>query len=190
MNLDYLLVGYFIGIDALGVYFFAFNAGLGISQSVINAFTSALYPHLCSVQGDRVQMKKQFFRGLKTMGLIVIPLIILQSALAPFYVPIVFGQNWVKGIPVLIVICLSAIPVALSRATSQLLQAVNKTHLDFYWNLIFTGIFVVSLLVAVQQGIFAVACAVLISQLIAMPIFTIWVMRNVFVKQPDKISAR
>lgn len=181
MNLDYLLVGYFIGVKELGLYFFAFNAGLGISQSVINALTSALYPHLCSVQGDRVQMKKQFLRGLKTIALIVVPLVILQSSLAPFYIPIVFGKKWLESIPVLIVICLSAVPVALSRATSQLLQAVNKTHLDFNWNLIFTAIFAVSLLVAVKYGIFAVACAVLVSQLVAMPIFTIWVMRKVFV---------
>jgi O-antigen/teichoic acid export membrane protein len=188
MNLDYLLVGSFIGIDALGLYFFAFNAGLGISQSIINAFTSALYPHLCSVQDDRAQMKKQFYRGLKTIGLIVVPLVILQSSLAPFYVPIIFGKEWVKGIPILVVICLSAIPVALSRATSQLLQAVNKTQLDFYWNVIFTGIFAVSLLIAVKYGIFAVACAVLISQLVAMPIFTIWVMRKVFVHDVDKVA--
>ncbi|MBF2064333.1 MAG: lipopolysaccharide biosynthesis protein [Calothrix sp. C42_A2020_038] len=180
MNLDYLLVGYFIGIEALGLYFFAFNAGLGISQSIINAFTAALYPHLCSVQEDKAQMKYQFFRGLKTIAFVVVPLVILQSTLAQFYVPIVFGEKWIEGIPVLIVICLSAIPVALSRATSQLLQAVDKTYLDFNWNLIFTAIFAIFLLVAVKQGIFAVACAVLTSQLIAIPIFTIWVVRHVF----------
>jgi O-antigen/teichoic acid export membrane protein len=180
MNLDYLLVGYFIGIEALGLYFFAFNAGLGISQSIINAFTSALYPHLCSVRGDNEQMKKQFFRSLKTIALIVIPLVILQTSLAPIYVPIVFGQKWVEGIPILIIICLSAIPIALSRATSQLLQAVDKTHLDFYWNLIFTGLFAAALFIAIPRGIFTVACAVLISQLVAIPIFTIWVLRYIF----------
>ena len=182
MNLDYLLVGYFIGIEALGLYFFAFHAGLGISQSIINAFTSALYPHLCAARGDNEQMKKQFFRSLKTIALIVIPLVILQTSLAPIYVPIVFGQKWVEGIPILIIICLSAIPIALSRATSQLLQAVDKTHLDFYWNLIFTGLFAASLFIAIPRGIFAVACAVLISQLIAIPIFTIWVLRYIFPK--------
>ncbi len=183
MNLDYLLVGYFIGIEALGLYFFAFNAGLGISQSIINAFTSALYPHLCAARGDNEQMKKQFFKSLKTITLIVVPLVILQTSLAQIYVPIVFGQKWIQGIPILIIICLSAIPIALSRATSQLLQAVDKTHLDFYWNLIFTSIFAVSLLIAIPRGIFAVACAVLISQLIAIPIFTIWVLRYIFPKK-------
>lgn len=177
MNLDYLLIGYFIGIEALGLYFFAFNAGLGISQSIINAFTSALYPHLCNVRDDKEKLQAQFLRSLKTVALIVIPLVILQSTLAQFYVPIIFGKKWVEAIPILIVVCLSAIPISLSRATSQLLQALDKTHLDFYWNLIFTGFFAASLLVAVQTGIFAVACAVLITQVIAMPIFTFWVIK-------------
>jgi O-antigen/teichoic acid export membrane protein len=180
MNLDYLLVGSFLGIEALGLYFFAFNAGLGISQSVINAFTSALYPHLCAAREDKQELKKQFFRSLKTVALIVIPLVALQSSLAPFYVPIVFGQKWIQGIPILIIICLSAIPIALSRATSQLLQTLDKTHLDFYWNTIFTTVFAISLIIAVKTGIFAVACAVLLTQLIAIPLFTFWVVQHVF----------
>jgi O-antigen/teichoic acid export membrane protein len=184
MNLDYLLVGSFLGVEALGLYFFAFNAGLGISQSVINAFTSALYPHLCAAREDKQELKKQFFRSLKTVTLIVIPLVTLQSSLAPFYVPIIFGQKWVSGVPILIVICLSAIPIALSRATSQLLQTLDKIQLDFYWNAIFTTIFAISLVIAVKTGIFAVACAVLVTQLIAMPIFTFWVVRHVFADNP------
>ncbi|MGC1395146.1 MAG: lipopolysaccharide biosynthesis protein [Coleofasciculaceae cyanobacterium] len=182
MNLDYLLVGRFLGIEALGVYFFAFNAGLGISQSVINAFTVALYPHLCAARGDNTQLKKQFFSSFKTIALIVVPFIILQSSLAPFYVPIVFGQKWIPAIPILILICLSALPLTISRATSQLLQAVDKTHIDFYWNAIFTVIFAVALLLAVQQGVLAVALAVLITQAVAIPLFAIWVFRHVFTK--------
>ncbi|AKG21026.1 lipopolysaccharide biosynthesis protein [Calothrix sp. 336/3] len=183
MYLDYMIIGPFLGLEALGMYFFAFNAGLGISQSVINAFTSALFPHLCAARNDKKELQTQFFRSLKTIGLIVVPLVALQITLAPFYVPIVFGQKWVPGIPILILICLSAIPLSLSRATSQLLQAVDKTQVDLYWNLIFTVFFAASLLVAVQGGILWVAIAVLFTQLIAMPIFGIWVIRQVFGKR-------
>jgi PST family polysaccharide transporter len=182
MYLDYLIVGPFLGIEALGLYFFAFNAGLGISQSVLNAFTSALYPHLCAVRGDKKQLKKQFFSSLKTMALVVVPLVILQSSLAPFYVPIVFGQKWVTAIPILVLICLSAIPLTLSRATSQLLQAVDKSHIDLYWNAIFTVIFAASLLLAVRGGILWVAATVLITQSVAIPLFSILVFRYVFAK--------
>lgn len=183
MNLDYLLVGRFMGIEALGIYFFAFNAGLGISQSIVHSITLALYPHLCAARQDDNQLKKQFFSSLKTISLIVVPLVILQSSLAPFYVPIIFGQKWVPAIPILIIICLSALPLTLSRATTQLLQAVDKSHIDLYWNLIFTFIFAISLLVAVQKGILEVAVAVLTTQALTIPIFTIWVIRYVFNKK-------
>jgi PST family polysaccharide transporter len=185
MNLDYLLVGGFIGIEALGLYFFAFNAGLGISQSILNSITVALFPHLCAARGNAKQLKKQFLGSLKTIAVILVPLVFLQSSLAPFYVPIIFGQKWVTAIPILILICLSAVPIALSRATSQLLQTVDKTHIDFYWNMIFTIIFAASLLLTVREGIFWVAVAVLITQAVAMPIFTVWISRTIFAKNSN-----
>jgi len=185
MNLDYLLVGGFLGIEALGLYFFAFNAGLGISQSILNSITVALFPHLCAARGNAKQLKKQFLGSLKTIALILVPLVFLQSSLSPFYVPILFGQKWVTAIPILILICLSAVPIALSRATSQLLQTVDKTHIDFYWNMIFTVIFAASLLLTVREGIFWVAVAVLITQAVAMPIFTVWVSRTIFAKNSN-----
>ncbi len=179
-NIDYLIIGRFLGINALGIYYFAFNAGLGISQNVMNAFTSALFPHLCAARGDLKQLKERFFSSLKSTAIIVVPLILLQSSLAPFYVPIVFGQKWVTAVPILILICLSALPLPLANATYLLLKTVGKTDIVLYWNLIFTVLFTIFLLVAVKWGIFWVAAAVLICQLVAQPIFSIWAVSYVF----------
>ncbi|MGL4881215.1 MAG: oligosaccharide flippase family protein, partial [Waterburya sp.] len=51
-NLDYLIVGRFLSIEALGIYYFAFNAGLGISLGIITSIKSALLPHLCDARDD------------------------------------------------------------------------------------------------------------------------------------------
>jgi PST family polysaccharide transporter len=48
--------------------------------------------------------------------------------------------------------------------------------------MIFTVIFAAFLLLTVQEGIVWVAAAVLITQAVAMPIFTVWVSRLVFTK--------
>jgi O-antigen/teichoic acid export membrane protein len=183
-NLDYLLVGRFLGVDALGVYFFAFNAGLGISMNVINALTWSLYPHLCAARENLQQFKERYFSSLKTVTLIVLPLVFLQSSLAPFYVPIIFGQKWVTAIPILILICLSAVPRPFGDAASMLLNSVDKSHINLYWNLIFTVIFAISLLFAVKWGILWVAAAVLITHVIAIPIFTVWASRYVLTNKP------
>jgi teichuronic acid exporter len=180
MNLDYLLIARFIGSEALGIYFFAFNAGLGISQSILYGLSSAWYPHFCQAREDTKLLKKRFFGSFKSILLIVVPLVILQTNLAQFYVPIIFGQKWVTAIPILILICCCAIPIALSSATSQLLQAVDKINIDIVWNICFTLFFGICLVFAVQYGIYWVAVSVLVTQLFASPIFTIWVTRFIF----------
>ena len=184
-NLDYLLVGRFLGVEALGVYFFAFNAGLGISLNVLNSFSLSLFPHLCAVRDDFQQFRNRYFSSLKTMALVVVPLVLLQSGLAPFYVPFVFGQKWVTNgaLPILILICLSAVPRPFADAASMLLQAVDKIQINLYWNLIFTVLFAICLLVAVNWGVIWVAAAVLISHAIALPLFTVWASRYVLAKR-------
>lgn len=188
-NLDYLLVGRFLGIEALGVYYFAFNAGLGISLNVINTLTWPLFPHLCAVRKDKEQFKRRYFKSLKTIGIVIVPLVILQSTLAPFYVPIVFGQKWVTAIPILMLICLSALPRPFFNAASQILNAVDKTQLNLYGQIVFTVVFSLALLLAVQWGIFWVAAAVLISHITIMPIFSIWATQYVFRKNSSILFA-
>ena len=188
-NLDYLLVGRFLGIEALGIYFFAFNAGLGISLNVINTLTWPLFPHLCAVRKDKTRFKNRYFKSLKTIALVIVPLVLLQSILAPFYVPIVFGQKWTAAIPILMLICLSALPRPFFNAATQVLNAVDRTHINLYGEIIFTLIFALSVLLAIKWGIFWVAVAVLASHITVMPIFTVWATKYVFRRKSSILFA-
>ncbi|MBZ8181006.1 lipopolysaccharide biosynthesis protein [Oscillatoria salina] len=179
-NLDYLLIGRFLGISQLGIYYFAFNAGLGISLSIISAIKSAILPHLCSLRTDWHELQKQYYKSIKIIALIIIPVVLLQSNLAPFYVPIVFGEKWIEAIPILMIICLSAIPRPFGDAASQLLVALGRPDLDLRWNIIFTVIFTLSLLVGVQWQSMGVAVTVLVVHLVAIPGFTVWATRYAF----------
>lgn len=180
MNLDYLIIGRFLGIEALGVYYFAFNAGYGITINVINTFMSALFPYICAVRGDYKQFKQRYLSSLKKVTLVAVPFILIQSLLAPLYVPIVFGNKWASAVPILIMICLSVIPRIYAWASSLLLNAIDKTKINLQINAIFTAGFAITVLAVVNWGIFWVAAAVFVYHLILMPAFTIWVHRYVF----------
>lgn len=184
-NLDYLLVGRFLGVEVLGLYYFAFSAGLGISLSVIEKFTWAQFPYICEARSNFVEFKRRYFKSIKLIAYIIVPLVVLQSALAPFYIPIVFGQQWRPAIPVMILICLSAIPRPFGYAASRLLQAIDRTDLDVKWNLIFTVVFAGLLLAVVKAGIVPVAATVLVVHVIAIFGFVVWVNQFVF-KRPHK----
>lgn len=170
-NLDYLLIGRFLGIEALGLYYFAFNSGFGISANVMNAFFSALFPHLCAVRGNLTQFRERYFKSIKTMFMIFTPLIIMQSCLAPFYVPIIFGDKWKEGIPILMIICLSALPHAFLWGCTIVLDAMDKTHISLKLEIIFAIISISFILISVQWGILWVAVAITVSKLLVIPIF-------------------
>ncbi|MEA5593798.1 lipopolysaccharide biosynthesis protein [Rivularia sp. UHCC 0363] len=176
-NIDYLIVGRFLGVEALGIYYFAFNAGLGISMNVINTFNSALFPYLCEVSDNTNLLRKRFFSSLKKICIVTFPLIILQSSLAPFYVPIIFGQKWTTAIPILVLICLSALPIPIDNAVYHLLNAIGKPRISLYWNLIKTLTFSILALFVVKWGILAVAILVTTFQFFTTPLFSIWAIK-------------
>jgi teichuronic acid exporter len=167
-NVDNLMVGYFLGIEALGIYYFAFNAGIGITLGLVNAFGVAVYPHLCQVRSDRAQLTARYRATLRTLGCIVVPLVLLQVLLAPIYVPIVFGQHWVSAVPVLMVICLSVLPRPFASTCSQLLKAVGRPDIELRWQLVLTSVLVAGLALGSRFGILGVAFAVLTVQVVVL----------------------
>ena len=188
--LDYLLVGKFLGVEVLGIYYFAFTSGLGISLSIIEKFAWAQFPYICEAKNNVVEFKKRYFSSLKTIAYIIVPLVVLQTSLAQFYVPVVFGQQWVPAIPVLVLICLSAIPRPFGYAASRLLYAIDRTDLELKWNVLFTVFFGVCLVVVVPYGIVPTAWTVLITHIVAIALFVLWANRFVFSNRSGHSSGR
>jgi teichuronic acid exporter len=183
-NIDYLLIGRFIGVNQLGIYYFAFNAGLGLSLSAVNAMGLTLYSDLCSVRHDRLLLQQRFQRNLSTIAKVIVPLVMLQVSLAPLYVPIVFGQKWVNqgALPILIVICLSALSRPFANAASMLFRSIGLPQVDLIWNLLFTLCLAVAVLIGTSYGIFGVAVAVLAAHLLLQPLYAIWARRVVLLR--------
>lgn len=179
-NIDYLLIGRFFSVEQLGLYFFAFNAGLGVSLTAINMVSNSVFPYLCEAKDNMTALKHGYVRSLKICAAIIFPLVLLQSSLAPIYVPIVFSPKWVPAIPILIMICLSALPRPFALVSEQLLLVVGRGGDGLKWNIFFTIIFTLSILVAAQFNIFVVAGTVLGVHLLLLPMFNILVSRAVF----------
>ena len=107
-----------------------------------------------------------------TMAMITGPLIILQSALAPWYLPFVYGGQWLAAgaLPVFVLLCLSALVRPIGEAASQLLLSQGMPGANLRINLTFTLILIGSISLAAQWDLPHVAAAVLICHLIGMPL--------------------
>jgi O-antigen/teichoic acid export membrane protein len=179
-NLDYLIVGKFLSVGDLGFYYFAFNAGSGITMNIVNTFVWALYPHLCSIRTEPQRFKLEYFKNLKVIMLCIALVVMLQSSLSQFYVPIIFGIKWIPAIPVLILICISVVPASLKLISSILLNADDQPEVSLYFDIIYTAVFTLSILSVVQYGVYWVAFSVLICHSVMSIIFSILASKKVF----------
>jgi len=109
LNADKLVVGALFGTEVLGIYYFAFNAGLGITQSFVAACNLVVFPHLAKTAASEgaAEFRKAFATGLAMLA----PVVAAQALLAPFYVPLVFGETWIPAVPYIALLSLAALPL-------------------------------------------------------------------------------
>jgi O-antigen/teichoic acid export membrane protein len=123
---DKLLVGALFGTKLLGIYYFAFNAGLGIAQSLVSAFGIVLFPYLARIKSSAAQILEA--RRISGFGLFFFaPLIIAQAAFAPTYVPVLFGETWAASANYVSILALGGLPLFAAASLSALYRAAQTT---------------------------------------------------------------
>lgn len=153
LQIDKVIIGALMGAETLGLYFMAFNAGLGLASSFSTAFAAVLFPHLCT-SGDKLIALRQGV--LMSLGLIS-PVVILQALLAPVYVPILFGPGWTGVDQVVSILCLVAIPTTLWSATAGYLRATGRAGQEFRVTLLLTVALSLNAVVTAPLGLTALA---------------------------------
>lgn len=134
LQADKMVVGVMLGTEALGLYFMAFNAGLSLSNAFTVAFSKVLFPHLSQTTDRTVALRQSILTGL---GLIC-PLVILQAVLAPYYVPLMFGDDWSDISGIVSILCLVAIPTTIWTAAAGWLRTNGRPDIELWVTIGFT----------------------------------------------------
>lgn len=158
MQGDKILIGALMGAEVLGLYFMAFNAGLGLTNSFSAAFSKVVFPHICQA-GDRRRAVGQAL----ALGLgIMIPAVILQALAAPYYVPMLYGDGWTGISDVVSILCLAAIPGLVWSAAAQWLRAHERADEEFAVAAILTLALMANTFLLASQGLTVVATGYLV----------------------------
>lgn len=152
-QLDKVIISMTLGVEALGLYYFAFNAGLGVSTALNRAFSNAVYPHLCAAR-DQIGA---FRKSILQLGLPFGALYCLQAALALVYVPIVFGPTWASAAPLVALLCLGG-PARLFVDTVRMkARAQGQSGQDFQISVGFSAVVLIPFLLFATYGLFTVS---------------------------------
>lgn len=150
---DKIVVGMTMGPQALGLYFMAFNAGLSLSNAFATAFSTVLFPHLSQSSDPAAAMRQSIIVGLA----LIAPVVILQSALAPFYVPVLLGKGWEEVAPLVSILCLVAIPTTLWATAAGWLRVQGKPQIELWMTSALAVAVLASTVLLAPFGLFAMA---------------------------------
>jgi O-antigen/teichoic acid export membrane protein len=160
-NTDNLLIGKFLGEEALGYYTRAYNLMLFPVRRISGVISSVMFPSFALIQDDKKRVTKIFITSIRYLSFITFPLMGTLFIAADHFVYVVLGSQWEKSIELIQVLCWVGALQSVSTLNGNIFLAYAKTRLHFKLNSVL-GIFIIgSMAVGLRFGIIGVAVSYL-----------------------------
>jgi PST family polysaccharide transporter len=100
-NIDYLLIGRFIGPQPLGIYKNSYTIMLFPLNNISRVISRVMFPSLSLVQHDKAKVKRVFLLATRTIALVTFPIMTGLFVVVEPFVLTLFGSQWSAMIPIL-----------------------------------------------------------------------------------------
>lgn len=175
---DRVVVALFLGVEALGQYFFAMRIISLCIELFTAVFSNVGLSAFSKLQDDRPRLRALLYRLTSTTSLATVPIFAILGTFAWVLIPFVFGSQWVPAVPILqILVFLGALNSLLIFDRSVLI-AVGRASTAFWLSVTQTVFGIALLFIAGPFGVIAVALAVVVRQYAFWPV-RLFVLRRV-----------
>jgi O-antigen/teichoic acid export membrane protein len=164
-NIDYIIIGRFLGPSALGFYTLAYQITMFPLTKVNPIITKVAFPVFSKIQNDNLRMRNGYCKIIKYIAIFSFPLLTGMVVVAPEFIRLIYGTKWEPSIPVLQILCLVGIFKSLGNPIGSVLLAKGRADIGFYWNVFAVIAVSLSVIIGVNWGIVGVAKAILILQI-------------------------
>jgi len=158
-NTDNLLIGKFLGSGPLGHYALAYRLMLYPLNHVSWVISRVLFPTLATLQHDLPRLRGAYLASLAGIATVTFPMMLGLLAVAPDFVRVVLGEQWMAMRTVLEVFCVLGLIQSVGTTVGTLYMSTGKTRLMFLTNLAFTPLCIAAFAVGLRWGIEGVAIA-------------------------------
>jgi lipopolysaccharide exporter len=133
-RIDRILVAFFFGQEALGLYAFALHIAVEPMQRLIPTFTQVMFPGLSKIKTDLTRVARVYCKGLKVISAVNLPIIAAVVVCAPMAVPMLFGDHWIDAVPLIRILSVVAAMRVLMGPSGVLTMSQGRPDLTLYWN--------------------------------------------------------
>jgi O-antigen/teichoic acid export membrane protein len=156
-NADNLLIGKFIGPNALGLYTKAYTLFMLPIGQIRSPMNSVAMPVLSSLKDHPDRYIKYFQRFVDIMASLTIPLMIYCAFEADFLIRLLFGSQWLGAVSVFRILAIAGLiqPIYSTAGLVQISHGYSKQY--FIWGCISAFVFILAFASGLPFGIEGVA---------------------------------
>lgn len=158
-NLDNLLIGRFIGPNALGIYARAYGLMLLPIDQVSSVLTRVMFPVLSILQRDRDSVKRVYLRATRAIALVSFPMMLGLLVVAEPLVLTVYGEKWRGAVLLIQIFCLTGLEQSLGTTVGWIFNSQGRTDLQLRWGVCTFLVRSFSFVIGLRWGILGVTVA-------------------------------
>jgi O-antigen/teichoic acid export membrane protein len=171
-NADNILIGRYLGPQALGAYSLAYNIMLLPIGRLAAPVVEVLFPAFSRMQHEPERLAAAWVRVNRLVGSLTIPAMAGLMVVAPEFVHVVFGDQWDSAIPVIRLLAWVGLLQSLQSLNSSILMARNRTRTLLWYAGVVLVASLAAFVVGLKWGIVGVAAAYAVSSTIVEPYYT------------------
>ncbi len=166
MEMDRVLVGYFNGVSALGLYAVAYNWAYFPFNQVYLPLINVAISGLSRAASDTEQYKRQSRQILMLMFGLCLPALAFLGVCGQSLLLLLLGDQWVEAFPIFQVLVLSVFVSGFYRVTKWIYLSTGQTQRQLRWSFFQTPVVVAAAAVGTRWGPLGVAWGVTIASLV------------------------
>lgn len=162
-NLYSIVIGRYYSTTQVGYYSQATNLTNAISTTITTILQKVTYPILTSINDDRDRLNEVYITLIKVTALISLPSMVGFAIISRDFTHVFLGDEWLPVIPVLFYLSLARLFTPISAVNMNILNAIGRSDLFLFVDLIKIPIFLIGIYIAHPFGIEAIAQSVFIT---------------------------
>jgi PST family polysaccharide transporter/lipopolysaccharide exporter len=169
MKVDQIIIGRLLGVQTLGIYYFASNLAHQPISKIAPIFKKVLFPVFSKIQAETDKLQSGFLKLNKMLMFVLSPIAMGVIVLAPKWVVPIFGHKWIETITIIQLLAFLELLKTPGSTYSSLVLAKGKPKSLFIWSIFQFILRVISIYFAAKiYGINGVIYILVIIQIVGM----------------------
>ena len=156
-NLSDFVIGIKYNSSQLAFYSKGKQLPMLVRSNIYTTLISVLFPAMSKINSNKHELKELTQKSVKMLSYIIFPLMVGMMSVADNMTIALYSEKWLPIVPFVYIVCIEAMISVVGTVTLQAIKSYGRSDLMLKMEFIKKPIMLVSLLIAMKFGIYAIA---------------------------------